>query len=114
MSCQQGLVTVLTLTGLQVTALTATLSTSGGDGAAVSGQGTVLTVKDMRAEGNWTNATFDPDVVLPPAWAFGVLHGYYTNQAGILRNLKRLEAGDFPQDAIWVDSAFWDSQFAGS
>jgi len=53
-------------------------------------------------------AALDPDVILPPAWAFGVLHGYYTNQAGILRNMKRLEAGHFPVDAIWVDSAFWD------
>ena len=51
---------------------------------------------------------FDPDVVLPPAWAFGVLHGYYTNQAGILSNLRRLEAGDYPIDAMWVDSAVWD------
>jgi alpha-glucosidase (family GH31 glycosyl hydrolase) len=53
-------------------------------------------------------AGLDPDVVLPPAWAFGVLYGYYTNQAGILNNLQRLEAGDFPVDAIWEDSSFWD------
>jgi alpha-glucosidase (family GH31 glycosyl hydrolase) len=51
---------------------------------------------------------FDPEVILPPAWAFGVLHGYYTNQTGLLENFRRLEAGNFPVDAIWIDSAFWD------
>lgn len=51
---------------------------------------------------------FDPDVMLPPAWAFGVLYGCYTDQAGALAKAKRLIAGDFPIDALWVDSAFWD------
>lgn len=51
---------------------------------------------------------FDPQIILPPAWAFGVLHGYYTNQAGVLKNLRRLEKGAFPVDAVWIDSSFWD------
>jgi alpha-glucosidase (family GH31 glycosyl hydrolase) len=73
----------------------------------VSGIGTAYEIKDVPKPAE-TKAGFDPDVILPPAWAFGVLHGYYTNQAGILRNLKQLEAGDFPVDAIWADSSFWD------
>jgi len=99
-----GLLTILGLPG----ALMAASPTTNETAAAVSGQATVLTVKDLNPEQSWSNGTFDPDVVLPPAWAFGVLHGYYTNQAGVLRNFKRLEAGNFPVDAIWVDSAFWN------
>lgn len=56
---------------------------------------------------------FDPDLILPPAWAFGVLHGYYTDQAGVLERLRKLREGDFPVDAIWVDSAFWDLSTKG-
>jgi alpha-glucosidase (family GH31 glycosyl hydrolase) len=57
----------------------------------------------------WTTpGRFDADVRLPPAWAFGVLHGYYTGQAGLLANVEKLLAGDFPADAVWVDSSFWD------
>lgn len=51
---------------------------------------------------------FDPDIALPPAWAFGVLYGCYTDQVGALAKAKRLIAGNFPIDALWVDSAFWD------
>jgi alpha-glucosidase (family GH31 glycosyl hydrolase) len=75
--------------------------------SAVSGAGVAFEHTNALSQG-LVRAAFDPDVVLPPAWAFGVLHGYYTNQTGILRNLKRLETGGFPVDAIWVDSAFWD------
>jgi alpha-glucosidase (family GH31 glycosyl hydrolase) len=75
--------------------------------SAVSGADVAFQTREvLKSEA--ARAGFDPDVVLPPAWAFGVLHGYYTDQAGVLRNLKRLEVGDFPVDAIWVDSAFWD------
>jgi alpha-glucosidase (family GH31 glycosyl hydrolase) len=76
-------------------------------GSAVSGAGVGFEIKEVHPP-EAVRTGLDPDVVLPPAWAFGVLHGYYTNQAGILENLKQLEAGDFPVDAIWVDSAFWD------
>lgn len=76
--------------------------------AAVSGAGTGFALPIAAPQTAPARGGFDPDVILPPAWAFGVLHGYYTNQAGILRNLQRLEAGDFPVDAIWVDSSFWD------
>ncbi|MCC6822822.1 MAG: DUF5110 domain-containing protein [Verrucomicrobia subdivision 3 bacterium] len=88
------------------------LSTWAGDQSAtapvVSGGAVAFTVREIATGTNIGGAKLDADIILPPAWAFGVLHGYYTNQAGILRNLKQLEAGDFPVDAIWVDSAFWD------
>lgn len=51
---------------------------------------------------------FDPGAVLPPAWAFGVIYGGYTDQAQTLDALARLRAGDFPIDAYWIDSWFWD------
>jgi hypothetical protein len=54
---------------------------------------------------------FDPMVVLPPAWAFGVLYGGYTDQAESLATVKRLRDAGFPVDAYWIDSWFWD--FAG-
>lgn len=49
-----------------------------------------------------------PDVVLPPAWAFGVLYGGYTDQDESVARVERLVAGDYPIDAYWVDSWFWD------
>ena len=49
-----------------------------------------------------------PEVVLPPAWAFGVLYGGYTNQRESVDRVDRLVAGDYPIDAYWVDSWFWD------
>ena len=49
-----------------------------------------------------------PDVVLPPAWAFGVLYGGYTDQDDSVERVDRLVADDYPVDAYWVDSWFWD------
>ncbi|WP_420455691.1 TIM-barrel domain-containing protein [Rubrivirga sp.] len=49
-----------------------------------------------------------PDVVLPPAWAFGVLYGGYTDQQESVDRVDRLVADDYPIDAYWVDSWFWD------
>ncbi|MFO1514092.1 MAG: glycoside hydrolase family 31 protein [Verrucomicrobiota bacterium] len=95
------------LTGLLLMVTTARAAPNEKSEFAVSGSDAAFTIKGVALT-NPTPIEFDPDVVLPPAWAFGVLHGYYTNQAGILRNLKLLEAGDFPVDAVWVDSAFWD------
>lgn len=60
-----------------------------------------------------TRPGFDAGVVLPPAWAFGVLYGGYTNQAQTLDALDRLAAGDFPVDAYWIDSWFWSFQDGG-
>jgi alpha-glucosidase (family GH31 glycosyl hydrolase) len=96
---------VLTFAGL------AAAAASGPDtnrtATSVSGPAAAFEIKSISSGTNRAGG-FDPDVVLPPAWAFGVLYGYYTNEAGILNNLQRLEAGDFPVDAIWEDSSFWD------
>lgn len=46
--------------------------------------------------------------ILPPAWAFGVLFGGYTNQEQTLNTVNKLIEGDFPIDAYWIDSYFWD------
>jgi alpha-glucosidase (family GH31 glycosyl hydrolase) len=56
---------------------------------------------------------FDPLVVLPPAWAFGVLYGGYTDQSQTLDAVGKLAAGDFPIDAYWIDSWFWNFQNQG-
>lgn len=60
-----------------------------------------------------TAGGFDPMVVLPPAWAFGVLYGAYTDQAQTLEAIDKLQAGDFPIDAYWIDSWFWDFKKQG-
>jgi alpha-glucosidase (family GH31 glycosyl hydrolase) len=46
--------------------------------------------------------------ILPPAWAFGVLYGGYTNQQKTSEVVDSLIAGDFPIDAYWIDSWYWD------
>lgn len=60
-----------------------------------------------------TKAGFDPMVVLPPAWAFGVIYGGYTDQAQTLEAVEKLRAGDFPIDAYWIDSWFWNFKHEG-
>ncbi|MCB8995359.1 MAG: DUF5110 domain-containing protein [Bacteroidales bacterium] len=48
------------------------------------------------------------DIVLPPKWVFGVLYGGYTNQEQSLSVIDSLITGDYPIDAYWIDSYFWD------
>ena len=68
-----------------------------------------------------TNANYQPagyvsdnrGVPLPPAWAFGVVYGGYTNQADTRARVERLIAEDYPIDGYWVDSWFWDYQRRG-
>jgi alpha-glucosidase (family GH31 glycosyl hydrolase) len=51
----------------------------------------------------------DPvEIIIPPAWAFGVLYGAYTNQEETRGAIDRIIDGDFPIDAYWIDSYFWD------
>jgi len=52
-------------------------------------------------------ASADTNVVLPPAWAFGVLYGGYTNQQQTIERIQKIEAHDYPIDAYWIDSWFW-------
>ncbi len=47
-------------------------------------------------------------VILPPRWAFGVLYGGYTDQYQTMEVIDSLIHGDFPIDAYWIDSYFWD------
>lgn len=49
----------------------------------------------------------DSNVVLPPAWAFGVLYGGYTNQEQTIETIKEIQQHDYPIDAYWIDSWFW-------
>lgn len=55
----------------------------------------------------------DPDVILPPAWAFGILYGGYTNQIESVERVNQIIAHDYPIDAYWVDSWFWDFTNSG-
>ncbi|MCF8378946.1 MAG: DUF5110 domain-containing protein [Bacteroidales bacterium] len=48
------------------------------------------------------------DIVIPPSWAFGVLYGGYTDQQESLSVIDSLTKGDYPIDAFWIDSYFWD------
>lgn len=66
--------------------------------------------------GNKENQTYvhpvpeaaDTNVVLPPSWAFGVLYGSYTNQQETVERVDEIIAHDYPIDAYWIDSWFWD------
>ena len=49
----------------------------------------------------------DPNVVLPPSWAFGVLYGGYTNQKETIETIQKIQEHDYPIDAYWIDSWFW-------
>ena len=53
-------------------------------------------------------AQADTNVVLPPSWAFGVLYGAYTNQEQTIERVKQIIEHDYPIDAFWIDSWFWD------
>ena len=55
----------------------------------------------------------DTNVVLPPAWAFGVLYGAYTNQEQSVELIDKIIEHDYPIDAFWIDSWFWDWQNQG-
>jgi alpha-glucosidase (family GH31 glycosyl hydrolase) len=46
----------------------------------------------------------DSKVVLPPAWAFGVLYGGYTDQKDTLSRVKAIQQHAYPIDAYWIDS----------
>ncbi len=49
----------------------------------------------------------DTNVVLPPAWAFGIIYGGYTNQQQTISRLTDIIKHDYPIDAYWIDSWFW-------
>ena len=53
------------------------------------------------------------EIVLPPAWAFGLLYGGYTNQQESQERVEKLLAEGYPVDGYWVDSWFWDYERKG-
>lgn len=55
----------------------------------------------------------DTTVVLPPAWAFGILYGGYTDQEGTIERIKDIQRHDYPIDAYWIDSWFWSFEDNG-
>ena len=53
------------------------------------------------------------NIILPPAWAFGVLWGGYTNQHETIERIDSILRNDYPVDAYWIDSWFWDYTHKG-
>ena len=51
-------------------------------------------------------AIADTNLILPPAWAFGVLYGGYTNQQETIERVEEIKH-DYPIDAYWIDSWIW-------
>ncbi|MFT3846557.1 MAG: glycoside hydrolase family 31 protein [Lacibacter sp.] len=49
----------------------------------------------------------DTNLVLPPAWAFGILYGGYTNQQETIKTIEEIQKHNYPIDAFWIDSWFW-------
>ncbi len=56
----------------------------------------------------------DTNIVIPPAWAFGVLYGGYTDQEGTIDRIRAIQAHDYPIDAYWIDSWFWSYDDSGA
>jgi len=63
--------------------------------------------RDKTLNNEWPAGAADADVIIPPAWAFGVLYGGYTDQAGTIERIRDIQARDYPIDAYWIDSWFW-------
>lgn len=55
----------------------------------------------------------DTNLILPPAWAFGVLYGGYTNQQETIKRVDAILAHHYPIDAYWIDSWFWSHSDKG-
>lgn len=49
----------------------------------------------------------DSNIILPPAWAFGVMYGGYTNQKETIERIEQIKQHHYPIDAYWIDSWFW-------
>ena len=58
-------------------------------------------------------ATIDTNLVLPPAWAFGLLYGAYTNQEETVQRIREIQSRNYPVDAYWIDSWFWSFKDKG-
>ena len=49
----------------------------------------------------------DTNIVLPPAWAFGILYGGYTNQEQTIERINNIICRMYPIHAYWMDAWFW-------
>lgn len=49
----------------------------------------------------------DTNLILPPAWAFGILYGGYTDQQETIDRIEQIKKHNYPIDAYWIDSWFW-------
>jgi alpha-glucosidase (family GH31 glycosyl hydrolase) len=68
---------------------------------------------DSQSYKHPTPATIDTNLILPPAWAFGVLYGGYTDQQGTIDRINEIKAHDYPIDSYWIDSWFWSFKDKG-
>lgn len=55
----------------------------------------------------------DTNIVIPPAWTFGILYGGYTDQQQSIERVKEIIAQNYPIDAYWIDSWFWSFKEKG-
>lgn len=55
----------------------------------------------------------DTNIILPPSWAFGILYGGYTDQKETIKRVDEIISHNYPIDAYWIDSWFWDYQNHG-
>ncbi len=69
-------------------------------------------IKNIPQAHSLTEAV-DTNVILPPAWAFGIIYGAYTNQEQSVELIDKIIEHDYPIDAFWIDSWFWDWQNQG-
>ncbi|MBK7230651.1 MAG: glycoside hydrolase family 31 protein [Ignavibacteriales bacterium] len=72
-----------------------------------------FTTAQIINEDNCLLEKTDTNIVLPPAWAFGILYGGYTNQTETIKRIDEIIAHDYPIDAYWIDSWFWSYQDKG-
>jgi hypothetical protein len=63
--------------------------------------------------GHPAHAVADTNIILPPAWAFGIIYGTYTNQQQSIELIDQMIAHDYPIDGFWNDSWIWDWQNKG-
>ena len=66
-----------------------------------------LPALSQTAGKNFSSPVADANLVLPPAWAFGLLYGSYTNQRQTINRIEEIKKHHYPIDAYWIDSWFW-------
>lgn len=69
--------------------------------------------KALLANGILPKAPENFDVILPPAWAFGILYGNWNGQQHATELVHRLVDDGFPIDGFWTDAHFWDATGKG-